>query len=91
MKNLTYFTSECVSPGHPDKIADQISDSVLDACIKNDPSARVACEVFCTTGQVVVGGEITTTTYIDIQDIVRRKLMRLDTSKVWDLTLTVEY
>lgn len=74
MKNLTYFTSECVSPGHPDKIADQISDAVLDACIKNDPSARVACEVFCTTGQVVVGGEITTTTYIDIQDIVRKKI-----------------
>ena len=74
MKNLIYFTSECVSPGHPDKIADQISDAVLDACIKNDPSARVACEVFCTTGQVVVGGEITTTTYIDIQDIVRNKI-----------------
>jgi len=74
MKNLTYFTSECVSPGHPDKIADQISDAVLDACIKNDPVARVACEVFCTTGQVVVGGEITTTTYIDIQDIVRNKI-----------------
>lgn len=73
-KNLTYFTSECVSPGHPDKIADQISDAVLDACIKNDPAARVACEVFCTTGQVVVGGEITTTTYIDIQDIVRNKI-----------------
>ncbi|MGL4868134.1 MAG: methionine adenosyltransferase [Cetobacterium sp.] len=74
MKNLTYFTSECVSPGHPDKIADQISDAVLDACIKNDPAARVACEVFCTTGQVIVGGEITTTTYIDIQDIVRNKI-----------------
>lgn len=74
MKNLTYFTSECVSPGHPDKISDQISDAVLDACIKNDPAARVACEVFCTTGQVVVGGEITTTTYIDIQDIVRNKI-----------------
>ncbi len=74
MKNLIYFTSECVSPGHPDKIADQISDAVLDACIKNDPAARVACEVFCTTGQVVVGGEITTTTYIDIQNIVRSKI-----------------
>ncbi|MGL5088336.1 MAG: methionine adenosyltransferase [Cetobacterium sp.] len=74
MKNLTYFTSECVSPGHPDKIADQISDAVLDACIKNDPAARVACEVFCTTGQVIVGGEITTTTYIDIQEIVRNKI-----------------
>ncbi|MGL5962952.1 MAG: methionine adenosyltransferase [Fusobacteriaceae bacterium] len=73
-KNLVYFTSECVSPGHPDKIADQISDSVLDACLANDPKSRVACEVFCTTGQVVVGGEITTETYIDIQDIVRAKI-----------------
>ena len=74
MENLIYFTSECVSPGHPDKIADQISDSVLDACLANDPKSRVACEVFCTTGQVIVGGEITTNTYIDIQDIVRNKI-----------------
>jgi len=73
-KERVYFTSECVSPGHPDKIADQISDAVLDACLKEDPNARVACEVFTTTGQVVVGGEITTTTYIDIQDIVRNKI-----------------
>ncbi|MGL5126437.1 MAG: methionine adenosyltransferase [Fusobacteriaceae bacterium] len=73
-KNLVYFTSECVSPGHPDKIADQISDSVLDACLANDPKSRVACEVFCTTGQVIVGGEITTDTYIDIQEIVRNKI-----------------
>lgn len=77
MENLIYFTSECVSPGHPDKIADQISDAVLDACIKHDPASRVACEVFCTTGQVVVGGEITTTTYIDIQDIVRNKIQEI--------------
>lgn len=74
MRELIYFTSECVSPGHPDKIADQISDAVLDACIKDDPTSRVACEVFCTTGQVVVGGEITTKTYIDIQKIVREKI-----------------
>jgi S-adenosylmethionine synthetase len=74
MKNLTYFTSECVSPGHPDKVADQISDAVLDACIADDPNSRVACEVFCTTGQVVVGGEITTNTYVDIQKIVRNKI-----------------
>lgn len=74
MENLIYFTSECVSPGHPDKIADQISDAILDACISEDSNARVACEVFCTTGQVVVGGEITTTTYIDVQDIVRGKI-----------------
>jgi len=74
MTNKTYFTSECVSPGHPDKIADQISDAVLDACLAEDPKARVACETFCTTGQVVVGGEITTTTYVDIQRIVRDKI-----------------
>ena len=74
MENLTYFTSEFVSPGHPDKISDQISDAVLDACLANDPDSRVACEVFCTTGQVIVGGEITTKTYVDIQDIVRKKI-----------------
>ena len=74
MKNLTYFTSEFVSPGHPDKVSDQISDAVLDACLADDPSSRVACEVFCTTGQVIVGGEITTSTYIDIQNIVRKKI-----------------
>ena len=73
-ENLTYFTSEFVSPGHPDKISDQISDAVLDACLANDPDSRVACEVFCTTGQVIVGGEITTKTYVDIQDIVRKKI-----------------
>lgn len=74
MKKFTYFTSEFVSPGHPDKVSDQISDAVLDACLKDDPNSRVACEVFCTTGLVVVGGEITTSTYIDIQDIVRKKI-----------------
>ncbi|MGL4563605.1 MAG: methionine adenosyltransferase [Brevinema sp.] len=74
MSNITYFTSECISQGHPDKIADQISDAVLDACLQGDPNSRVACEVFCTTGQVIVGGEITTNTYVDIQDIVRTKV-----------------
>ena len=74
MKKFTYFTSEFVSPGHPDKVSDQISDAVLDACLKDDPNSRVACEVFCTTGLVVVGGEITTSTYIDVQGIVRRKI-----------------
>ena len=74
MKKFNYFTSEFVSPGHPDKISDQISDAILDACLKDDPNSRVACEVFCTTGLVVVGGEITTSTYIDVQDIVRKKI-----------------
>ena len=74
MKKFTYFTSEFVSPGHPDKVSDQISDAILDACLADDPTSRVACEVFCTTGLVVVGGEITTTTYIDVQEIVRKKI-----------------
>ena len=77
MKKFTYFTSEFVSPGHPDKISDQIADAILDACLKDDPNSRVACEVFCTTGLVVVGGEITTSTYIDVQDIVRKKIKEI--------------
>ena len=65
------FTSESVTEGHPDKIADQISDSVLDAIYENDPQGREACETFDTTGMVLVGGEITTNTYIEIPSIVR--------------------
>jgi S-adenosylmethionine synthetase len=65
------FTSESVTEGHPDKIADQISDAVLDAIIAHDPQARVACETLVTTGMAVVAGEITTTTYVHIPDIVR--------------------
>lgn len=65
------FTSESVSEGHPDKLCDQISDAVLDACLKEDPSSRVACETFATTGMVLVGGEITTSTYVYLQDLVR--------------------
>lgn len=65
------FTSESVTEGHPDKIADQISDAVLDAALKDDPKSRVACETFVTTGMVLVGGEITTDTYIDVQGLVR--------------------
>jgi len=65
------FTSESVTEGHPDKIADQISDSVLDAIMKDDPTGRVACETLLTTGLVVVAGEITTKTYVDIPRIVR--------------------
>lgn len=66
-----FFTSESVTEGHPDKICDQISDAVLDAIIAKDPQARVACETACTTGLILVMGEITTTTYADIQGIVR--------------------
>ena len=77
MEKKILFTSEYVSPGHPDKISDQISDAVLDVCLKGDPNSRVACEVFCTTGQVVVGGEITTSTYVDVQKIVREKIKEI--------------
>jgi S-adenosylmethionine synthetase len=66
-----FFTSESVTEGHPDKIADQISDAVLDACITDDPKSRVACETFVTTGMAFVAGEITTQTYVDIPKIVR--------------------
>jgi len=65
------FTSESVTEGHPDKVADQISDAVLDAVFKEDPFGRVACETFVTTGLCLVGGEITTTTYVDIPNIAR--------------------
>ena len=65
------FTSESVSEGHPDKICDQVSDAVLDAVLGADPNGRVACECFAATGMIVVGGEITTTTYIDLPDLVR--------------------
>ncbi|HEY3183271.1 MAG TPA: S-adenosylmethionine synthetase N-terminal domain-containing protein, partial [Gaiellaceae bacterium] len=68
------FTSESVTEGHPDKIADQISDSVLDAALANDPNSRVACETLITTGLVVVAGEMTTERYIDIPRIVREKI-----------------
>ena len=67
----TLFTSESVSEGHPDKLADQVSDAVLDACLEQDPLSRVACETFTTTGMVLVGGEITTHTYVDLQEVVR--------------------
>ena len=68
------FTSESVTEGHPDKIADQISDSVLDAIIAQDPTGRVACESLLTTGLVVVAGEITTSCYVDIPKIVRETI-----------------
>jgi S-adenosylmethionine synthetase len=74
MDRSFYFTSESVTEGHPDKLADQISDAVLDALLEQDPQSRVACESFLTTGLVVVAGEITTESYVEIPDIVRRTL-----------------
>ena len=68
------FTSEAVTEGHPDKICDRISDAVLDAILAKDPAGRVACECFATTGLVVVGGEITTDCYVDIQKVAREAI-----------------
>ena len=72
-----FFTSESVTEGHPDKIADQISDAVLDDILANDPNARVACETCCTTGLVMVFGEITTNHYVDLQKIVRQTVTEI--------------
>jgi len=76
-----FFTSESVSEGHPDKVSDAISDGILDAIYTNDPNARVACETFVTTGLVLVGGEITTKTYIDVPDIVRKTVKKIGYTK----------
>lgn len=72
MNESHVFTSESVSEGHPDKIADQISDAILDAILMQDPSARVACEVFVKTGMVLVGGEITTKAWVDVEAVTRQ-------------------
>lgn len=75
------FTSESVSEGHPDKVADQISDAILDAILFNDPEAKVACETFVTTGLVIVGGEVKTETYVDVERIVREVIRRIGYTK----------
>src|SRR5882672_9010433 len=72
-----YFTSEAVTMGHPDKMADQVSDAVLDAILKDDPNARVACETLVKTGMVLVAGEITTNTYIEIPEVVRQTVKEI--------------
>ena len=83
--NLRLFTSESVTEGHPDKICDQISDSILDALLAEDPHARVAVETLVTTGLVHVAGEVTTTGYVDIPGIVRKRITDIgyDSSDVW--------
>ena len=81
------FTSESVSEGHPDKIADQISDTILDAMLAQDPNSRVACETFVTTGLVVIGGEITTTAQVDFQELIRSTIKEIgydDSAKGFD-------
>ncbi|MCW2927873.1 MAG: S-adenosylmethionine synthetase [Thermoleophilia bacterium] len=84
-RNSEYlFTSESVTEGHPDKMADQISDAILDAILAQDPLARVACETFVTTGLAVVGGEVTTSSFVDVQQIVRDTILQIgyDSSKI---------
>src|SRR6202007_1986054 len=71
------FTSESVTEGHPDKIADQISDAVLDEVMRQDPKGRVACETLVTTGLVVVAGEITTTAHVDYDDLIRSTVQQV--------------
>lgn len=75
------FTSESVSEGHPDKVADQISDAILDKILAFDPNSKVACETLVTTGQVVLAGEIRTTTYIDVQEVAREVINRIGYTK----------
>ena len=75
------FTSESVSEGHPDKVADQISDSILDEFLRQDPEAKVACETFCTAGLVVVGGEVQSSAYVDIDRVARETIARIGYTK----------
>src|SRR5210317_2499162 len=78
------FTSESVSEGHPDKVADRISDAVLDAIIEKDPAAHVACETFIKTGVAIVGGEITTSAWVDLEELIRKVIVDIgyDSSEV---------
>ena len=80
MKNYL-FTSESVSEGHPDKVADQISDAILDEFLRQDPESKVACETFVTTGLTVVGGEVRTNAYVDVQEVARRVINRIGYNK----------
>ena len=83
LKNMNYlFTSESVSEGHPDKVADQISDAILDEFLRQDKEAKVACETFCTAGLVVVGGEVRSEdAYVDVPAVVRRVISKIGYNK----------
>ena len=74
------FTSESVSEGHPDKVADQISDAMLDALLKQDPASRVAVETMVKTGMVILAGEVTTAAWVDTEELVRKVVKRLATT-----------
>ncbi len=75
------FTSESVSEGHPDKVADQIADAILDEFLRQDPESKVACEVFCSTGLAIIGGEVSSDAYVDVQSIVRKTILRIGYDK----------
>ena len=81
MKKNYLFTSESVSEGHPDKVADQISDAILDEFLRQDPESKVACETFCSTGLVVIGGEVNSEAYVDVQQTARRVICRIGYDK----------
>ena len=81
-KGMHYlFTSESVSEGHPDKVSDQISDAILDNMLAQDPGAHVACETLCTTGQVVIAGEVSCNGWVDIQQIARKTIAEIGYTK----------
>ncbi len=75
------FTSESVSEGHPDKVSDQISDALLDEFLRSDPNSKVACETLCTTGLVVLSGEVKTEGYVDVQQVARKVIDRIGYNK----------
>ena len=75
------FTSESVSEGHPDKVSDQISDAILDEFLRHDNHSKVACETLCTTGLVVVAGEVRSEAYVDVQEVARRVINRIGYTK----------
>ena len=77
------FTSESVSEGHPDKVADQISDALIDHFLAFDPSSKVACETLVTTGQVVLAGEVKSTAYLDVQKIARDTINKIGYTKIY--------
>ena len=81
MKMGFLFTSESVSEGHPDKVSDQISDAILDEFLRRDANSKVACETLCTTGLVVVAGEVRSDAYVDVQGVARRVINRIGYTK----------